>query len=693
MRLIRLSLVLAAFGLSLAASRVAAQDTVYVRYTNSWRYFQTGDQGTDWRAAAFDDSSWGQGLGLFYAETTAYPAPFITPLTAPNVSGLITTYFRTRFNFSGSTNGVRFNITNYVDDGMIAYLNGVELFRYNMPAGAVTFTTQASVANPAGEPNSHITNVVAAGLIAGQNVLAVEVHQNGTASSDVVFGMSIGTLSPPVITSQPQSQTNVAGSQTVLCVGATGASLTYQWQKDNGAGGWATVAGATFACYTNATPVSAAGNYRVVVSNPTGSATSQVATLTVLVDNVGPLMSSALLSEVLNTNQIVITFNEKLTGISVTTNNFSVWTRSGGATNPVTVESAFYNSGTIGSPESSAVLRVGGPNWNISSNAYRGTINYYIIANNIRDISGNTIAPNSTIGVSFPNSSVTNVIDWNANWEYHIDWANPFNEDPTIYLQAWNSLNYSTVTNGHWGNILGVTYKDAVINPETYVPCRGSLGQECTYVRNPTLFRTTFVWPTNAPTNGLTLRLQTLVDDGAVIYLNGNELLRVNVAAGTPVNEFLRSATEYADGQCASNNLANISLRHGTNLLAVAVAQNATDGANGGDIYWGARMDILQTGLTTGAVPRSSTNATALRLLSSKVGTNQVRLSWWTNVEPTHVNNLYNYTVVYATNITRVGSSNILGPNYQLQPGVANGMVTNFNTPRLPYYFRLQRVP
>jgi outer membrane protein assembly factor BamB len=88
----------------------------------------------------------------------------------------------------------------------------------------------------------------------------------------------------PSITAQPQSRTNVAGTTSTFCVTATGTPpLTYQWLKDGLAltdGG--NVSGATTTCLTlTGVQPADAGGYMVLVTNLTGSVTSQVATLTV----------------------------------------------------------------------------------------------------------------------------------------------------------------------------------------------------------------------------------------------------------------------------------------------------------------------------------------------------------------------------------------------------------------------------
>lgn len=75
------------------------------------------------------------------------------------------------------------------------YLNGVELFRDNMPAGLISFNTRASahVAGPAVDQFVTYT-VLASALITGNNVLSVEVHQSHPNSSDTSFNLELITL-------------------------------------------------------------------------------------------------------------------------------------------------------------------------------------------------------------------------------------------------------------------------------------------------------------------------------------------------------------------------------------------------------------------------------------------------------------------------------------------------------------------
>ena len=87
-----------------------------------------------------------------------------------------------------------------VDDGAVFYLNGVEVYRVNMPDGAVSYSTPAAspVATPAYTGPIAIS---ATNLVAGTNVFAVEVHQAAGDTSDMLFGaelIALPMIPPPV---------------------------------------------------------------------------------------------------------------------------------------------------------------------------------------------------------------------------------------------------------------------------------------------------------------------------------------------------------------------------------------------------------------------------------------------------------------------------------------------------------------
>ena len=161
-------------------------------FTNTWRYDQSGaDLGTAWRQFEFNDSTWASGRGVFAIETMALPGPTNTLLRLTNAAGARITnyYFRTHFSAPANRENLVIAASNLIDDGAVFYLNGNEVFRHNMPTGAITAN---AFATNAVEADSFVTfSISGDALLPGDNVLAVEVHQATVDSSDVVFGSSL----------------------------------------------------------------------------------------------------------------------------------------------------------------------------------------------------------------------------------------------------------------------------------------------------------------------------------------------------------------------------------------------------------------------------------------------------------------------------------------------------------------------
>jgi len=160
-----------------------------IAMTDVWRYnTNAAFNDPSWTAPGYNDASWSSGPALLYNEGAALPAPKNTLLAL----GRTTYYFRTRFNLSGSPAGASLKIFTVLDDGAVFYLNGQEIFRQGMLDGPVNYSTLASP----GVGDATLTGpfiVPGSALLGGDNVLAVEVHQSGTTSSDIVFGMTLET--------------------------------------------------------------------------------------------------------------------------------------------------------------------------------------------------------------------------------------------------------------------------------------------------------------------------------------------------------------------------------------------------------------------------------------------------------------------------------------------------------------------
>ena len=122
------------------------------------------------------------------------------PSTARNV----TFYFRKEFNVTtAQLNALEGDDPFYQillglqrDDGAVVYINGKELYRDNMPAGEIKWSTLAtSSAGGTSETKFFESSPEGTGtLVSGKNVVAVEVHQSSPGSSDAGFNMSMSAL-------------------------------------------------------------------------------------------------------------------------------------------------------------------------------------------------------------------------------------------------------------------------------------------------------------------------------------------------------------------------------------------------------------------------------------------------------------------------------------------------------------------
>ena len=549
---------------------VSVSDAPYTLFglTNKlWRYEQSNtDLGTAWQAVGFDDSLWPQGRGILAFETDApgivTPAPGLTNtvLLLTNNAGvnIPTHYFRTHFTLTNDPSLVSLSTSNYIDDGAVVYVNGVEAFRVNMSAGNVLFSTLAPAAGPAPEGTFVVRDIPSALLVPGDNVIAVEVHQVSLTSSDIDFGMELKvTYLPPtllVITNQPESLTVFEAKPATFLLGLQGQPAYYQWYFN----GTAISNGTSNPLNIPIVSTNDAGTYFVVATNSINSVTSSVVYLSVLADTNGPVLIEA--DGTANLTNVLVSFSE-LISLTTATNvaNYKI-------TNTVTGASL-----TI----SKAVLQ-NGSNVLLTTTARASGTNYILIVNNLRDVSprANLIAANSSI----PVSSLVSVLALDGSWRAYDPYSDFPIEDPADLGTAWKEFSYvegSASTNSSsggfnhdvWGTGQAVFWlaQDEGTIPG---PAHTQLGETTPVI---TYFRTGF----NAQfsSGGLKLLLTHIFGDGAVVYLNGKEIYRFNMPSG-PVDYRTTSLT-------AVNPLTRIGpitipasgLRSGSNVLAVELHQ------------------------------------------------------------------------------------------------------------------------
>jgi len=176
-------------------------DSVLLARGSNWKYIDDGlDQGTAWRNADFDDSTWKTGPAPL-----GYPSDKVWP-TLGNVATEIgygpdpnekyaTYYFRTTFSLNDLSGlGDQGQILLGIDGGVVLYLNGHEIGRFNLPEGEIPFDKYISdygLPNPGNAQYEKFTLNMTdlSHLVEGENVLAAEVHQYNKSDNDIYWDM------------------------------------------------------------------------------------------------------------------------------------------------------------------------------------------------------------------------------------------------------------------------------------------------------------------------------------------------------------------------------------------------------------------------------------------------------------------------------------------------------------------------
>ena len=174
---------------------IPSTTTTFFPLHSNWKYLANNTRPANWETTAFNDAAWPAGNGQFgYGdgdETTCVPSGGGGTVCTPTGNKWITTYFRKTVNIPNPSLFYTFPLGVHRDDGIVVYINGIEVYRDNMPAGPVAHGTLATAAASDDGATLHVVNIPPSAFIAGNNVIAVEVHQNDITSSDLSFDMQL----------------------------------------------------------------------------------------------------------------------------------------------------------------------------------------------------------------------------------------------------------------------------------------------------------------------------------------------------------------------------------------------------------------------------------------------------------------------------------------------------------------------
>ena len=172
---------------------------VLVPQDSTWRFFkgytEASTPNSNWRQLSFDDSAWATSQAAFYYEndpgsSTAYTGNTVLTDMFGNYTCL---FLRQTFVVTNVYDVAALQIAALSDDGFIAWINGQEVGRFNMPEGDILYNGTSSPALP--EPIPWWTNTVSdvqSFLVPGTNVLAVQAFNSSIAnSSDFIINPAL----------------------------------------------------------------------------------------------------------------------------------------------------------------------------------------------------------------------------------------------------------------------------------------------------------------------------------------------------------------------------------------------------------------------------------------------------------------------------------------------------------------------
>lgn len=201
-----------------ARAQQSVENVVFPKQSN-WKYLDDGsNQGNAWYNLTFNDSAWASGAAeLGYGEGDE-----ATVVNWVNFNGGKNpcTYFRSKFNLATlPLANQRVAIKLKRDDGAIVYINGVEAVRDNMPSGPVTNETYATATVDGANETTYFTHFIDASLLVqGENLIAVQIHQDRANSSDISFDMELVYVEykPPVVCDANLDSLHISRFQSVM---------------------------------------------------------------------------------------------------------------------------------------------------------------------------------------------------------------------------------------------------------------------------------------------------------------------------------------------------------------------------------------------------------------------------------------------------------------------------------------------
>jgi hypothetical protein len=158
---------------------------------------------TAWRLAGFDDATWATAAAPFY-----YGEPLSGTALSDMANNYTCLFLRQKFTLTNPYEFGALTLSAKCDDGYIAWINGIEVARYNLPSWFVPYFGLAVF--PVPEPAPYIATDIfnpSSFLVAGTNVIAVQAFNSTIGQDDFQFNATLSAFAdanaPVIATLQP----------------------------------------------------------------------------------------------------------------------------------------------------------------------------------------------------------------------------------------------------------------------------------------------------------------------------------------------------------------------------------------------------------------------------------------------------------------------------------------------------------
>lgn len=203
-------------GAEVLPPNIGTVPVTFLARESTWTFLDDGsDQGTsdivlghpsydstNWKHPDFDETEWMSGNGVLGFGGLGNPRAIIaTQLDrGPTTGRHRTYYFRRKVEITNVASILSLQAKLLRDDGAIIYLNGKEVARSNIADGLVLgFEDLTGGEAAAGNAESEYFELPLdpGNLVEGENVIAVELHQQSSGSSDLGFDLELTGTIPP----------------------------------------------------------------------------------------------------------------------------------------------------------------------------------------------------------------------------------------------------------------------------------------------------------------------------------------------------------------------------------------------------------------------------------------------------------------------------------------------------------------